>query len=91
MDDATIYSFRFLNIPGAIPGDYNEDGKVNGGDYVAWRKYLNTPSTYEVWRQHFGETSSASSSTNTSVPEPGTLAVAILTILGAVAVPRLRR
>ena len=46
------------NISVSTPGDYNHNGVVDAGDYVAWRKGLGTTFTqsdYGVWRAHFGQ------------------------------------
>ena len=45
----------FLNL---IPGDFNADNSVDFGDYVKWRKGLDTVYTladYDVWRANFGK------------------------------------
>jgi hypothetical protein len=41
----------------SLAGDYNQDGIVDAGDYVAWRSGLGTTykqTDYDVWRAHFG-------------------------------------
>jgi autotransporter-associated beta strand protein len=60
-----------------LPGDFNNDGKVDTGDYLTWRKAngtntalpndngLGTPigqAHLNLWRQHFGNTPGAGSS-----------------------------
>jgi hypothetical protein len=56
----------------ALPGDYNNNGIVDGADCVVWRKSLGQTGTglaadgngngvidngdYNVWRLHFGQT-----------------------------------
>jgi hypothetical protein len=51
-----------------VPGDYNDDGKVDAADYAIWRKYENTSTMlpndptggmigtaqYNTWRNNFG-------------------------------------
>jgi len=68
--------------PGLI-GDYNDDGTVDAGDYVVWRKFNNTATTlpndstsgqvndldYDAWRERFGENGGGGSGGG-SVPEP---------------------
>lgn len=78
---------------GSLPGDFNMDGKVDGADYVVWRKnpaaFL--PATYDTWRSNFGNPPGAGSSlpgTGGAVPEPGTFA---LLCLGGLAVLFTRR
>jgi hypothetical protein len=69
-------------------GDFNNDTKVDSGDYVLWRKDNGTNNTlpndgglgspigsshYNLWRANFGSSSGGSGSSLTSVPEPTTL------------------
>jgi fibronectin-binding autotransporter adhesin len=64
--------------PMSLPGDYNNDGKVNAADYVLWRKDPNSfggPGGYGIWRQNFGNPpgSGATLGNGAGVPEPGSL------------------
>ena len=64
----------------ALAGDYNNNGIVDAADYVVWRKGLGTtytPSDYNVWRAHFGQTagSGAGSIATAAVPEPPSAAI----------------
>jgi phospholipase/lecithinase/hemolysin len=60
-------------------GDYNRNIVSDAGDYVAYRKGLGTtymPIDYNIWRAHFGQTSSSGAASGTTgfasaVPEPG--------------------
>jgi hypothetical protein len=57
--------------------DYNGNGIVDAGDYVAWRGGNGTAYTtydYDLWRAHFGATTTTSSGTATpgTIPEPST-------------------
>jgi hypothetical protein len=84
-------SFQVLGPP-TIPGDYNDDGTVDAGDYVVWRANEGTNNTlpndphggtigaaqYDEWTAHFGETAPGSGSLG-AVPEPGS---ALLLIVG---------
>jgi hypothetical protein len=67
-----------------LPGDYTGDGIVNSGDYVTWRKGLGTSYSsldYDVWRSHFGQSSSGSGMVgNLAVPE---MASGVLIVLAA--------
>ena len=68
-----------------LPGDYNNDGVVDGADYVVWRKNPGTtysPDDYNVWRANFGESGGSGSGANTSVPEPSTLVLLVLAAAG---------
>jgi hypothetical protein len=64
------------------PGDYNEDGKVDAADYVAWRKlpglFGGDPAGYNTWRENFGEGSAGGAA---GVPEPTTF-VSLITAAG---------
>jgi hypothetical protein len=82
-----------------IPGDYNNDGKVDAGDYIAWRKGStalhnevttigsNTAQDYTEWRKRFGNvTGSGASLDSVTIPEPASIAlwcVAIFSIIFA--------
>jgi autotransporter-associated beta strand protein len=69
---------------GPLPGDYNNDGRVDAADFVIWRKTDGTPAGYNTWRAHFGQTAGSSSSTaeNAVVPEPSTLMMLVLAAAG---------
>jgi hypothetical protein len=71
-----------------LPGDFNGDNRVDGADYVVWRKGLGTTYTqndYIVWRSHFGQTAASGSSLNVTdaspaVPEPSSLVLLLLAV-----------
>src|SRR5258705_2196474 len=67
---------KTIQLEVTAPGDFNHDGTVDGGDYVVWRKGLNTkytPADYDSWRGHFGQTYTPGAGTQLSVvPEPST-------------------
>jgi hypothetical protein len=71
---------NLLAAPG-VPGDYNNNGVVDAGDYVLWRKggplvnEIDTPNTvneadYTEWRAHFGNFNPGSGVAAASIPEP---------------------
>lgn len=69
----------------AAPGDFNADGKVDGADFLVWQRGFGT--TYDAgdladWKANFG-----SAPTISAVPEPSTVILSILALLGF----RLRR
>jgi hypothetical protein len=79
-----------MPLPEGIPGDYNNDHVVDARDYVVWRNALDTATVlpndstpgvtiddYDVWRQHFGMSSSGSGAllSPAQVPEPSTFVV----------------
>ena len=67
-----------VTLQAILQGDFNHDNVVDASDYVAWQMGLGTiysPSDYDVWRAHFGETIGgggfAAGAADASVPEPG--------------------
>jgi hypothetical protein len=79
-DNVTLDATPFA-APG-VPGDYNNNGVVDAGDYVLWRKggplqnQVDDPNTinaqdYTEWRKRFGNvTGSGTALGSVSVPEP---------------------
>lgn len=58
---------------GTLPGDFNNDGKVNAADYVVWRKTMpGNSAKYNEWRANFGNPPGSGSGLGDagSVPEP---------------------
>jgi hypothetical protein len=94
LDDIRIYDTALspseIAILQTLPGDFNGDGHVDAADYVTWRKGLGTTYTqadYDVWRAHFGQSapgagSGSGVSTNADVPEPATLVLLMLAVIG---------
>ena len=98
-DGAQIYqvdNFRLVTeVPQGVPGDYNDNGVVDGADYVLWRNggplqnEVDTPGTvnaadYAEWRARFGNTSgSGSLAGGGAVPEPSAAALLIAAIVGS--------
>jgi hypothetical protein len=105
-DGAQVYqidNLRLLTIlPEGVPGDYNGNGVVDGGDYVVWRNggplqnEVATPGSvtaedYTEWRARFGNTSGSGSLTGASaVPEPATCALLFLAFVSGLPVARRR-
>jgi hypothetical protein len=73
-----------------VPGDFNNNGVVDAGDYVLWRKggplqnEVDTPGTvnaqdYTDWRARFGNPPGSGASLElASVPEPATIVLLAL-------------
>jgi hypothetical protein len=59
--DFQVDNFRLITEISGVPGDYNNDGVVNGGDYITWRKAMATPNT-----QLFNEVASTTPGTVTT-------------------------
>jgi hypothetical protein len=93
--DGTAYSFTNDPVaPAGTVGDYNNNGVVDAADYVVWRNagatYTlpndSTPGTvntadYDAWRANFGNPPGSGSSS--AVPEPATVALLALGLIGA--------
>jgi hypothetical protein len=103
--DVDFLSYAFGVIapqPGGLPGDFNQDGKVDAADYVTWRKNetANNPlpndtgvttqaDRYNLWTANFGEMASGGGSAQTAIPEPSSVTLFALAIAsGGVAARR---
>ena len=81
-------------VSAGVPGDYNNNGKVDAADYVLWRKnpgaYGGDPAGYNTWRANFGNPPGNGSSLGDAgaVPEPGTIFLAAMGGLGWLAMRR---
>ena len=89
-----------------LPGDYNDNGTVDAGDYVVWRDTLGQTGTglpadgngnnqidnddYNIWRAHFGQTAGSGSGADVNAPVPEPTS-AVLLILGAAVGTWMRR
>jgi hypothetical protein len=89
----TLYNVatnQYLTVPYAPgqPGDFDGNGTVDAGDFVAWQKGLGTTyndAAYDDWLTHFGQSSPGSGGgENTTVPEP-TSAWLVLFVLTMIA------
>jgi len=87
--DGSVSQFAMdhLRVVPGIPGDYNANGIVDAADYVVWRKNpggIYSQDDYNLWRANFGQTAGRGSvaTTNAIVPEPGTAALLMLTMIG---------
>ncbi|MCA9235189.1 MAG: hypothetical protein KDA44_06945 [Planctomycetales bacterium] len=74
------FQFEFL-APVVGPGDFDEDGDVDGGDFLAWQRGDSpTPLSADdlaAWQANFGG-GGALASVAAGVPEPGSLLLAAL-------------
>jgi hypothetical protein len=78
LNEAGQVSYRFTLADGyqgiAIwspnaPGDYNDDGFVDTGDYVLWRKNEGTQTNYQTWRANFGKAARTGAAESIQIPE----------------------
>jgi hypothetical protein len=80
-------------VVGGVTGDYNGNGVVDMADYVLWRNGgpLQNDATpgvqatdYDVWRSNFGNhAGSGSLAGGAAVPEPGCLALVLVSLFAA--------
>ena len=76
---------------GVLPGDFNKNGVVDGADYAVWRKtYSGEQAGYNVWRTNFGRSSWGSGAV-AAVPEPSSVFLCGLAVLGAVGLRKSRQ
>jgi hypothetical protein len=100
-DTSQLYTSGVLSVVGVgIPGDYNNNGVVDGADYVLWRKggplvnEVNTPGVvdavdYTEWRARFGNTSGNDAGVGAeaaAVPEPGTIVLSVIAVAAMAAI-----
>jgi autotransporter-associated beta strand protein len=96
-------SISLLVMPAGIPGDFNDDGTVDSGDYIIWKKFKDADvdlpndndlpgpiglAEYGLWQQNFGRTS-AGGGGDGEVPEPTSAVLVMLAVIGF-ALPRSR-
>jgi hypothetical protein len=64
----------YVTTGGGLPGDYNNNGRVDAADYVTWRKnpaaHGGNPAGYNTWRMNFGRTAGSGLGAGSAVPEP---------------------
>jgi T5SS/PEP-CTERM-associated repeat protein len=85
---------NFISTP--LAGDYNQNGTVDAADYAVWRKFVGTTQVlpndplggtigapqYDVWRANFGKTLGQGAADLASIPEPATVALVAMGVLG---------
>jgi hypothetical protein len=92
--DIVLIGLDSTIVPEGITGDYNDDGIVDAADYTDWRKNEGTSNTlpndpvggtigvaqFNNWKANFGLPAGAGGSS--AIPEPGSLMLAAVAILG---------
>ena len=61
-----------------LPGDFNQDGRVDSADYTLWRNGGGDQDDYLLWKTNFGRTLAGGGAT--AVPEAGSLALVLLAV-----------
>jgi PEP-CTERM motif-containing protein len=79
-------------LPGepALGGDFNNDGRVDGADFLVWQRGVggaHNSATLATWKANFGQ--GAATAAVGTIPEPAALGLALVA-LGAVASARRR-
>ena len=85
--------------PPTVPGDYNNNGIVDAGDYVLWRRggplqnEVDTPeevnqADYTAWRERFGNVSGSGSTAGVAIPEPAACYLMLTIAAGVLAFRR---
>ncbi|HEY3395290.1 MAG TPA: hypothetical protein VGK58_21495 [Lacipirellulaceae bacterium] len=90
--DGSNSQITLMATTAGLPGDWNQDGKVDAADYVIWRKdpasHGGDPDGYNTWRQNFGNSSGNGSNAifaGAAVPEPAAVVLILLAIAQCVA------
>jgi hypothetical protein len=76
-----------------LEGDYNGDGTVNAPDYAVWRDGGSPDdgqTGYDLWRANFGDTQQGSGGA-AAVPEPASIASALIAMLAIVSIRRMNK
>jgi autotransporter-associated beta strand protein len=105
-DNGSAIRLTVTSVPEGVPGDYNDDGMVDMGDYIVWVKNRDTENSlpndnelggtvgqqhYDLWLEHFGESLAGSGGEQTSGAVPEPSVVVSLLLGVCVLVFRRRR
>jgi hypothetical protein len=92
-DAAMAYLHNKYFIATGLPGDFNDDNKVDASDYVLGRKFSgNNLTVYNAWRENFGiGTGAGTGLDGSAVPEPGSVVLAACAVLATIGVSRKKR
>jgi len=85
VDYGTGSNSQIKLVSAGLAGDYNNDGKVDAADYVAWRKNPagngGDPAGYNTWRGNFGSGPGSGLSGTPAVPEPAAFALLLVGLM----------
>jgi hypothetical protein len=83
ISETDLRAFDVLGYDLQPLGDFTANGIVDVADYIVWRKVNGVPAGYQIWRNNFGQPgNSASANANASVPEPATIVLLPLAMVG---------
>jgi hypothetical protein len=101
--DVVLIGDSSIIVPVGIPGDFDNNGKVDAGDYGTWRKNAangalpndngvgNQAARFSLWRANFGKPPGAGSGLGSAaVPEPQSVLLALCGLIGATLARRQR-
>jgi hypothetical protein len=74
--------------PSDLPGDFDDNGIVDGNDFLVWQREDGRPAYLVAWKARFGERLGASPTRG--VPEPGTAGMMLEIALGIATINRKR-
>ncbi len=69
-------------------GDFDNDGDIDGADFLRWQRDLGDAQSLADWQASYGSGDLAASSATNAVPEPGTV---ILFLIGLLSLSQVRR
>jgi hypothetical protein len=79
----TPNEFLFETLPGGLPGDFNNDTKVDGLDFLVWQRDTSVGNLSD-WQNNYGTGGLGAIS---AVPEPASLAL-VCGLIGAISLKR---
>lgn len=91
-DTSSFFTDGVLSVVAPANGDFNDDGDVNGADFLAWQRGF--PGTFDAadladWEANFGTTPASPAAAG--VPEPASLIIAMMAAGGLAAAAVRRR
>ncbi|MAT68737.1 MAG: hypothetical protein CMJ58_04365 [Planctomycetaceae bacterium] len=92
-NDVQLYHLSLATAAAGLPGDFNGDGAVDGGDFLHWQREAAGalgPADLDAWGREYGRVVGASA----AVPEPSAIACAgayCVALIGLFAYGRVRR
>jgi len=61
-----------------VDGDFDDDGDVDGADFLKWQRDDGTAADLTIWASNYGTIASAASETAQNIPEPTSVALMLL-------------